>query len=388
MGQQNTKDQPKNKGGKYFPTYCTTKPVVTDAKLAFAKASFAKVVSPSDRYRAAAPTDDRITSPAAYFFVTYYDNLFKACPECKPLFKTSIQKQGLMLMNMIKYILNLLTDRKDYKSVLQELARRHTYTYNTHPAYYSFVGQALLDTLEICLGEEYTPETADAWVHIYSLFMVVMLPVSRRTWAKKMASLPPTPKPERKVSKDMTSDENPYTRRLSADVVEGRMSPSTGLRKLSEMFSKRRSSTDSTGSLRSQQSESTSRVEASDSVASETAGVCPFKPTSGRKSSTDHPMCPFSRVRRINSSASESSADTYDDVTEAAKDVDIGPSKPLPITPDFAEPTEEHEAIVMEAEDEDEAVGHMRRLSPSPLRKQLESDSGVCDSSHNVADTC
>lgn len=98
----------------------------------------------------------------------FYDNLFAADPQLRPLFQGSMEHQGERLMKMIGGAVGLL-DRPDaLLPVLRNLGARHV-GYGVQDRHYGTVGAALLKTLGQGLGDAFTPPTRDAWAAMYGV---------------------------------------------------------------------------------------------------------------------------------------------------------------------------------------------------------------------------
>jgi len=61
---------------------------------------------------------------------------------------------------------------------LKELARRHV-NYGVENRHYTTVGAALLWTLQVGLGEAFTPELRDAWASAYNMLSERMMEAAR-----------------------------------------------------------------------------------------------------------------------------------------------------------------------------------------------------------------
>lgn len=105
--------------------------------------------------------------------ILFYSRLFEIAPEVKPLFKGDMIEQGKKLMQMLALAVNGLPKLDSILGAVQEMGVRHT-AYGVKPQHYDSVGAALLWTLEQGLGEEYTPEVADAWTETYITLSDVM----------------------------------------------------------------------------------------------------------------------------------------------------------------------------------------------------------------------
>ena len=95
------------------------------------------------------------------------------------MFTKGMAAQGRMLANVVKYILTNLDDNNAavFKDSLNHLARVHN-ARGVTADHYSVMGMTLVHTVRICTGDKYfTDAHKDAWVHIYSKMMSVIIPV-------------------------------------------------------------------------------------------------------------------------------------------------------------------------------------------------------------------
>ena len=104
---------------------------------------------------------------------TFYDRLFILDPSLRPLFNGDIAKQGQKLMTMIGTAVANLHQLHTILPAVQDLGRRHA-RYGVEPSHYDTVATALLWTLERGLGDEFTPETREAWVECYTTLASTM----------------------------------------------------------------------------------------------------------------------------------------------------------------------------------------------------------------------
>src|SRR5690349_13943920 len=100
-----------------------------------------------------------IADKAAFLF---YERLFELDPNLQPLFKTDMQVQRGRLMAMLRLAVLGLDRLEELVPAVQSLGRRHV-GYGVKPADYATVGQALLETLAVGLGDGFTPEVREAW---------------------------------------------------------------------------------------------------------------------------------------------------------------------------------------------------------------------------------
>jgi hemoglobin-like flavoprotein len=127
-------------------------------QIALVQSSFAKV----------AP----ISEEAARLF---YARLFELAPQVQPLFANSdMKEQGRKLMSMLGAVVAGLSHLEALLPTAQRLAVRHV-DYGVKAEHYPLVGQALLDTLALGLGDAFTNETRDAWTVAYGTLSSVMI---------------------------------------------------------------------------------------------------------------------------------------------------------------------------------------------------------------------
>lgn len=110
----------------------------------------------------------------------FYTKLFELDPALKPLFPSSDEamvEQGNKLMTMLSSAVAGLSNLDMLVPVLQNLGKRHV-EYHVKPSHYDTVGAALLGTLAIGLGDDFTPEVKDAWTDVYGTMATVMIDAS------------------------------------------------------------------------------------------------------------------------------------------------------------------------------------------------------------------
>ena len=73
---------------------------------------------------------------------------------------------------------------------LKALAVRHV-GYGVRPEHYTYMGNALLRTLDKGLGEEFTPELRGAWMAAFRTLASIMKEAAYGTVKTKMHPLPP-----------------------------------------------------------------------------------------------------------------------------------------------------------------------------------------------------
>ena len=114
--------------------------------------------------------------PHADAFVnSFYENLFTAYPEAKPLFaNTHMAEQKTKLLGSLVLVVENLRTPEVLNDTLKGLGARHV-KYGALPEHYPLVGNALLTTFEQYLGEQWTPEVKQAWIDAYSVISEIML---------------------------------------------------------------------------------------------------------------------------------------------------------------------------------------------------------------------
>ncbi len=104
----------------------------------------------------------------------FYGRLFEIAPEVKPLFKGDMKEQGRKLMTTLAVVVNGLKNLEAVVPAAKALAVKHV-SYGVTADHYAPVGAALVWTLEQGLGDDFTPETRDAWIAAYTLLSGVMI---------------------------------------------------------------------------------------------------------------------------------------------------------------------------------------------------------------------
>jgi len=118
---------------------------------------------------------EKIKPRADEFAAKFYENLFIAHPEFKPLFANiDLEKQQKKLINALVLVVENLRSPEALGPVLKALGGRHI-GYGVIPKYYGPVGDALLMAFEQYLQEDWTPEVKLAWTDAYRAITGLML---------------------------------------------------------------------------------------------------------------------------------------------------------------------------------------------------------------------
>lgn len=103
----------------------------------------------------------------------FYGKLFEKDPSLKPMFKGDMKDQGKKLMSMIGTAVTGLNNLEAIVPAVQNLGKGHV-AYGVKNKDYDTVGAALLETLDVGLGEEFTPEVKEAWTEVYTVLATTM----------------------------------------------------------------------------------------------------------------------------------------------------------------------------------------------------------------------
>jgi nitric oxide dioxygenase len=103
----------------------------------------------------------------------FYEKLFELDPSLRPLFKHSLADQSKKLVDMLTLMIANLQCMDEMKEEINALAKRHE-QYGTRPEHYQTVGLALIQTLEIQLADQWSPELAEAWQEVYAIWTEAM----------------------------------------------------------------------------------------------------------------------------------------------------------------------------------------------------------------------
>lgn len=96
----------------------------------------------------------------------FYDRLFLIAPELRPMFKEDMTSQEQKLIDTLALTIGQLRYSSMLDSTLKSLGERHA-LYGVEPEHYEKVADALIWTVENCLGSECTEEVRKAWLALY-----------------------------------------------------------------------------------------------------------------------------------------------------------------------------------------------------------------------------
>lgn len=115
----------------------------------------------------------KVTPIANEAAAIFYAQLFEFDPSLRPLFRHDMDAQGKKLMASLAMVVKGLNDMPKIMPAVEQLAVRHL-DYGVQPEHYTTVGNALLVALKKGLGDDFTPETREAWVEAYTILSRAM----------------------------------------------------------------------------------------------------------------------------------------------------------------------------------------------------------------------
>ena len=117
----------------------------------------------------------QVSDRAIAFSASFYEALFRHHPELEPMFAgVSLEAQEKKLIFSLAAIVENLRNPEVTRRALLSLGARHVQV-GTLREHYPFVGQALIETFETYLGNNWTPEVASAWLEAYDAIASIML---------------------------------------------------------------------------------------------------------------------------------------------------------------------------------------------------------------------
>ncbi|CAN0422830.1 unnamed protein product [Laminaria digitata] len=105
---------------------------------------------------------------------SFYSVLFEIAPYVEGLFTRSKRVQGEMLMGIVDSSVRLLNNLQDLVPLLIQLGLRHN-AYKVRKEHFPVVGDALVATLSLALGKDFTAEMRQSWVAVYALMSNIMV---------------------------------------------------------------------------------------------------------------------------------------------------------------------------------------------------------------------
>lgn len=108
-------------------------------------------------------TFQALTGKGDAFVVVVYEKLFQKLPEAREIFKnTDFTKQRQKLFLSLMMIVDNLRDMPHIESMLQATVKTHD-KYTILPAHFSAFVDALMETFDNTLNDEWSSEAENAW---------------------------------------------------------------------------------------------------------------------------------------------------------------------------------------------------------------------------------
>lgn len=105
----------------------------------------------------------------------FYEGLFAAAPEVKPLFaRTDMETQKSMLLGALVLLRRHLHDLDRIVPILRGLGARHV-AYGARPEHYPVVGAVLITAMAETAGEDWRPEHERAWAAAFDVVAGAMI---------------------------------------------------------------------------------------------------------------------------------------------------------------------------------------------------------------------
>ena len=119
-----------------------------------------------------------------FYFSSSLQNIFEIAPGAlalfsfkdeKPLYESDkLKKHGLTVVSTVGKAVAGLRDVEKLVPVLESLGKAHA-AYGVEAEHFAVVGQALLKTLEMGLGDGYTDEVQKAWATVFEVVSTNMI---------------------------------------------------------------------------------------------------------------------------------------------------------------------------------------------------------------------
>ena len=111
------------------------------------------------------------------FAAAFYERLFALAPESRTFVAgTTMDQQEKLLLAALALVIEHLRKPETLATVLKHLSERHL-AYQVTADGFEMGGAALLETLRLFLGDQWTPELQAAWTEACGTLATVMLEV-------------------------------------------------------------------------------------------------------------------------------------------------------------------------------------------------------------------
>jgi hemoglobin-like flavoprotein len=118
----------------------------------------------------------------------FYERLFALDPTLRRLFvHVEMKQQQTKLMAALGLVISNLRQLGTVVPTLEALALRHV-NYGVEESHYKTVGAALIQSMALYFGSNFTPETRAAWTAAYGAVSQVMIDAAHRSQRADMAA--------------------------------------------------------------------------------------------------------------------------------------------------------------------------------------------------------
>jgi hemoglobin-like flavoprotein len=117
--------------------------------------------------------------PAETAAELFYARLFELAPSVRSMFHGDLKQQGRKLMATLTIAVKSLDNLESILPAVRQLGQRHA-GYGVTTEHYWVVGQALIWTLQRCLGAAFDKETEEAWLEAYGALAMQMMDAARK----------------------------------------------------------------------------------------------------------------------------------------------------------------------------------------------------------------
>lgn len=110
----------------------------------------------------------------------FYKRVFEEMPESREMFKTAIPIQHQRFMQTLIITINALDHPERFNKLATEMAEKHI-RHHLEPHQYQALGVALMDSIAITLGDEFTEAMREAWEALYHALVTTMQEVTSKS---------------------------------------------------------------------------------------------------------------------------------------------------------------------------------------------------------------
>jgi len=114
-----------------------------------------------------------VATNADRFTVDFYARLFELAPTLRPLFPDDLSIQRDKIKHMLGMLVASLDRPAALRPTLSTLGDRHR-SYGVVKTDFIVVGRALMDTLDVHLGDQFGPADRSAWAALYARITAIM----------------------------------------------------------------------------------------------------------------------------------------------------------------------------------------------------------------------